>query len=140
MSRLEKAYGSNDPKTLFGDAPMTSAPWPRAGRRKDKKDYDQEKVHHALLNPDQYPKQPLDPRTLHATQPNITRQGVSHYLEDSSGKTFADQGNIGNKTPMVYDREGTQMILSGHHRAATALLRGEQFDAVVVKGGWGPAR
>lgn len=138
--RLHRAYGSNDPSTLFGDSPATVAPWPPAGRRKSQKDYEKSKVEAAVLNPDQY-RAKVDPRELHATQPSITRAGVAHYLEHgTTGPLYADSHQAGNREPVVYDREGTKLLLSGHHRAASALLRGEQFDAVVVKGSWGEPR
>lgn len=135
-SRAEQVWGSNDVDSLFGGNPSTAAPWPRAGRRKDLQDYQPELVQRAIK--DRQGTEPVDPRKLYATQPGLTRAGVQHYL--SSDKPFADAHQAGNERPVVYDRNGTQMLLSGHHRAAKSLLRGEQFDAVVVRGDWGDPR
>ena len=61
------------------------------------------------------------------------------------GQTFADQHNIGNRYPFVYSRtreggEVDHLLLAGHHRAASALLKGEPLMARHVEGGWGPDR
>lgn len=125
----------------------TQAPFPRAGQRKDRHMYDQEAVNKHLSNPPEL--QDVDPRTLHSTQPAITRAGVRHYLSgeyEKSGTTYADQGNVGNRFPVVYrrSREGTDvaddLLLSGHHRATAALIKGQPLRARVVEGGWGPPR
>lgn len=127
---------------MFPGAPTTTPPWPQAGRRKDVKDYDEGIVHAMLAKPPELSH--VDPRTLSATQPAITRAGVRYYLGrqfNDTGKTFADQGNVGNIHPVVYHREGgTSMLLSGHHRAAAALLRGEPLVVREVRGPWGPPR
>jgi ribosomal protein S18 acetylase RimI-like enzyme len=137
--RHARAWGSNDRDTLFPDgAVKTSAPWPAMGRRKDVKDYDHDAVREMLKNPPELT--PVDPRTLHATQPSITRHGVGHYLSGAEG-TFADHGNPGNEHPVVYHREdGQSLLLSGHHRAAAALLRGEPLMARQIHGPWGGPR
>lgn len=137
--RHARAWGSNDRDTLFPDgAPKTSAPWPAMGRRKDVKDYDHEAVREMLKNPPELT--PVDPRTLHATQPSITRHGVGHYLSGAEG-TFADHGNPGNEHPVVYHREdGQSLLLSGHHRAAAAMLKGEPLMARQIHGPWGGPR
>jgi hypothetical protein len=126
---------------------QTQTPFPRAGQRKGQHSYDEEAVHKVLRNPPEL--RDVDPRTLHSTQPAITRAGVKHYLSgeyEKSGTTFADQGNVGNRFPVVYrrSREGTDQVddilLSGHHRATAALIKGQPLRARVVEGGWGPAR
>jgi hypothetical protein len=135
-NRGRRAAGTKEIGNLFPDgAPATSVPWDVAGRRKDRMPYDQSKVTEALSNPD-HPVQGVDPTTLTATQPSITRAGVAHY---SSGATEQySEGGAGNVHPVVYARDdGTNLILSGHHRAATALLNGDQFQAKVVRGGHG---
>lgn len=128
-----------------GSSPVRPAPWPRAGQRKDRAPYDQSVVHEALRNPPRPVN--VDPRTLSATQSSITQPGVSHYASNpewkETGRTYADQGNPGNRFPVVYSRdEGnggvTHMLLSGHHRGAAALVNGEQLPAIQVKGPWGP--
>lgn len=151
MSRAEQFYGANDINRMFPDgAPTTVVPWDRAGRRKDREDYDRGALHAELSKPvDERALHDVDPRYLHAYQPGITRGGVQHYLTDEyhlSGRTFADHEMVGNQHPVIYRRAGldgaaTQnMILSGHHRAAVALLRGDPLRARVVEGGWGPER
>lgn len=82
----------------------------------------------------------VDPRNLRATQPSVTRAGVSHYLSsqqwEHTGQTFADQGNVGNRYPVVYRRarDGQDILLSGHHRAAAALMRGTPLRTRIVEG------
>lgn len=142
MARAYGAYGAKDPEHLFGNSPRTTAPWPRAGRRKDQDEYDPEIVRQALSGPREL--EMVDPRTLHSTQPSITRQGVDYYLGPEykeTGRTFADQGNPGNRHPVVYDREdGQSLLLSGHHRGAAALLSAEEFGVIRTAGPWGPRR
>lgn len=154
MSRLEEfhnaaaRHGSAD-AALDALIPsgQTSTPFPRAGQRKDRQMVDQETVAKHLKNPPVLTD--VDPRTLQSTQPAITRGGVKHYLSgeyERTGATYADQGNAGNRYPVVYarSREGTStvdnILLSGHHRAAAALIKGQPVRARVVEGGWGPAR
>jgi hypothetical protein len=143
-SRLERAWGSHDPGTLFGDAPSTSAPWPRAGRLKSRQDYDKDLVREVISDPEHHHMAEIDPRELHATQPSITRAGVAHYLGgdyERTGETFADKHNPGNRRPVVYRREdGQNLLLSGHHRATAALLQGRPLRALVIDGPWGPGR
>lgn len=85
----------------------------------------------------------VDPRTLHSTQRGLTRPGVEHYMTDPSydatGATYADSEKIGNRYPVIYSRQESSgatrnIILSGHHRATKALLRGENLRAIVVPG------
>lgn len=126
-----------------GSAPSRAAPWPSFGRRKDVKDYDQELVTRTLLDPPELSF--IDPRTLRATQPAITSSGVDFYYNDPSyretGKTFETGENLGNRYPFIYQREdGQNLILSGHHRAATALAKGEALQAIIISGPWGPPR
>jgi hypothetical protein len=145
MGRAEEFYGAGDVDRMFpGGAPTTVVPWQRAGRRKDVKDYDAERVQAVLQKPQEHELVDIDPRNLRATQPSLTRAGVKHYLSDEyqrSGKTFADRDQKGNQYPMVYHRDGgQQLLLSGHHRAAAALLQGRQFKGYVVEGPWGAPR
>lgn len=134
--RLKGAWGSNDMDTLFPDGALTTtSPWPQAGSRKSVKDYDNDKVEDAVRARN---LEPVDPRNLHATQSGLTRAGVSHYM--GSDEHYKDSEKVGNRDPVVYEREGTQILLGGHHRAAKALLQGKQFDAVIARGGWGPPR
>lgn len=148
MSRAADFYGANSLEPMFPEGrPLAMTPWPMAGRRKDVKDYDKDKVTAAISDPS-YPLTDLDPRDLKATQPNVTRAGVAHYMggdHEKTGRTYADQDNAGNRIATVYrrvvpGREPEHLILTGHHRGVTALLRGQQFRARVVEGGWGGPR
>lgn len=139
FSQAHRLYGSGDVDALFNESPMTAAPFPAAGRVKSRKDYDPDVVKGVLTNPD-HPLEDVDPRTLHSTQPNVTRAGVQHYMGGAT-TPYADQHNVGNTHPVVYDREdGTSLLLSGHHRAAAALLQGRPLRARRVAGPWGPPR
>jgi hypothetical protein len=125
-----------------GASPVRTAPWQGASRRKSNQDYDPDVARHLLHGPPTLSE--VDPRTLRATQPMIHRPGVEHYMGSEygeTGHTFADNDKIGNKFPLVYQREdGQNLILSGHHRAAAALAKGEPLRAIVGQGPWGPAR
>ena len=145
----DRLYGSDDVDALFHGNPLASAPFTPAGRSTKKMDYDKDLVHDALVHPARHQLQAVDPRELRSTQPSVTRAGVQHYMNpdnpyEKTGETFAEQDNIGNRRPIVYDREdgerSCKLILSGHHRAAAALLHGKPLQAVVVRGGWGPKR
>lgn len=142
FERVHRAHGAKNLEELFGESPVTPTPWPRAGQLKRRASFDQGVVNEALTGPRELTR--VDPRALHSTQPGITRQGVDYYMGteyEETGKTFADQGDPGNRYPVVYDREdGQSLILSGHHRGAAALLRGEEFDAIRTQGPWGPER
>ena len=51
-----------------------------------------------------------------------------------TGRTAADPHSVGNKYPTVYVRPSGQWdILSGHHRATAALLKGEALRARVIR-------
>jgi len=145
QTHAERLYGSHDLEGMFGNHPKTTTPWPRASRRKDVQDYDKDLVRRTLETPlrgahDLYE---VDPRHLHASQPWITHQGVAHYMKgdyEKTGRTFADQHDVGNQYPFVYSRHGQHVLLSGHHRAAAALLQGRSLRARYVEGGWGAPR
>lgn len=147
MSRAEDLYGKGDVDALFDGHPVRPVPFPRASRRKQFQDYDKSLVESALRTKNsESDLVDVDPRTVSATQPSVTRQGVQHYMEHpdyhkAGAETFADNGNAGNRVPFVYDREdGQRLLLSGHHRATSALLNGKTFKARQVKGPFGPHR
>lgn len=89
----------------------------------------------------------VDPRLLMATQTGVTNRGMKYYMNPENdyerhGATFADRGNIGNRHPVIYQNDdiGARFLLSGHHRATAAILRGTPLHAVVVhgdSGSWG---
>lgn len=143
-TRLERAWGAGHESALFGDGPLTSGPWQQAGRRKDLRDFDSALVQAVVNAPEHHHMQDVDPRILRATQGSLIRPGLRHYLGDRyerTGETYADMHLAGNRRPIVYRREdGQHLILSGHHRAAAALLQGRPLQAVVVSGPWGPPR
>ena len=138
-SRWELAHslhGAGELHPLFNHALITNTPWPSAGRQKNAPAYDRDKVHAALSNPSAHMTE-MDPRDLHANQGSVTREGVNYYMGDQyrkTGQTFADMNQAGNRFPVVYSHaSGVNRIISGHHRATAALLRGEQFRAINVK-------
>lgn len=138
--RAAEFYGSNDVDRLFpGGSPTTSVPWSQVRPTRTHRVSNPEMVHDAIVNPDRYRTMSLDPRELHATQPGLQRAAVAHYMGPDyhrTGQTFADQHQAGNQTPVVFHNLDNDhlSIQSGHHRAASALLRGDQFDALVVAG------
>lgn len=130
---------------MFNDHPTTTSPFPSAGRLKSHQDYDPNIVREALQHPEKHETVPMDPRTLRSTQPSVTREGVKHYMQggdyERTKETFGDKGNPGNTRPVVYTRsDGQNLLLSGHHRAAAALLQGQQFNALHLEGPYGPPR
>ncbi len=138
MSRLQQAAGKGRAglDVLFPDhTPLTSTPWPRAGRRRGETD-PRPHIADALKNPDDHVREvdPTDSR-FRSTQPSITRAAVSHYLDHDD--LYADQHQAGNQTPVVWrtqDGQGqeTWNTMSGHHRQTTSALKGQQFRAVFV--------
>jgi ribosomal protein S18 acetylase RimI-like enzyme len=129
------------------DGPKSSAmtPWAAAGQSKERKSYDEDLVARSITHPHEFPVEDVDPRDLRATQPKVIRAGVQHYMNNSSGKTYGEDNGgdrrLGNDMPRIYHREdGQKIILSGHHRAAAALLKGEPLRAIVIRGPWGAAR
>lgn len=138
--RADDVYGSHDIDRLFPEgAVSTQSPWPRMSRTQDNPiGYDREVLHQALSDPERADhRAQFDPRTLLSSQPGIGRQGVSYYLGDEyakKGETFRDQEQVGNQIPVVYvNGKGDNIILSGHHRAAAALLKGEPLTALRVE-------
>lgn len=137
---------------LGGSALTTGVPFPRARRLKDQSSYDRFAVAKTLSEPPQPVE--FDPRTLKANQPSVTYPGVQHYMSgeyERTGRTYADQGQAGNRYPMVYTRPQDpdchgadcaeeHVLLGGHHRATASLLKGEQLRALHTRGGWGPKR
>jgi|SRR5580765_4617294 len=132
-----RLYGAGDVDTLFKGATKVITPWPTASRSKLHIGYDQSRVEEALSNPSKRNVREMDPRDLHASQPWVTRAGTSYYMGDdyrTTGKTFADMHSAVNRQPLVYtDARGQNRLLSGHHRATAALLRGEQFRAIHIE-------
>lgn len=127
MSRAEMLYGAGDIDALFHGGVITVVPWKQAGGRQGEPLYDEDKVNEAVRNP---VLRDTDPRHLTATQGMVTYAGVKHYMDNDT--LYKDEHKAGNQHPLVYHRGDESMLLSGHHRAVKALLRGEQFGAIHV--------
>jgi len=140
FSKLDSLWGSKDANRISNnDSVAAPIPYPTASRTKKDPLYDRAAVREALTAPrSARVVEPTDPRRLHASQPGVTRSGVKYYMGDTyaeTGETYADKNNAGNQIPVVYNKSsGQRVILSGHHRATAALLKGEQFDALQVHG------
>jgi hypothetical protein len=137
FSRVADMYGSEDLDKVSSTAAVPGvAPWPKANRSKQSPLYDRDVVAKALSGPVELTQ--TDPRQLHSSQAGITRDGVEHYMGNSyneTGETYADQGNVGNRHPVIYNKDdGRKVILSGHHRGGAALVQGRQFPARHVFG------
>lgn len=107
-------------------------PWNEASRNKAGFRYDPSLVHRTIQIASSDDIAEFDPRYLHGSQPSVTSSGVLHYLEQGqSGPLHADQHDIGNQYPFVYIHPptGELRLLGGHHRAASALLKGEPLVA-----------
>lgn len=133
--RAVAAFGTNDPSTLFKGRPIALTPWPSAAKQKKGQTWRNTLIQEEMAKPPEL--HDVDPRALTATQPNILSEHVSHYMGDDyeqTGRTAADQHDVGNKFPTVYAQpNGRWDILSGHHRAAAALLKGEALRARVIR-------
>jgi hypothetical protein len=137
-SRTRALFGAKDIEALFprGSAPVTTVPFPGAGRRKREPLFSREAVHEELRRPARLVD--IDPRILSASQPGITRAGIAHYLGEEYehlGRTFAEQHNVGNQFPFVVTRRRSGMdlaehvLIAGHHRATAALLQGRRLPS-----------
>lgn len=81
------------------------------------------------------PVEDVDPRGLVATQPFVTSAGLDHYLSDDyarTGRLHDNSRGPSNDHPIVVHWNDRRYLLSGHHRATAALLRGMPFPARVV--------
>jgi hypothetical protein len=130
---------------MFGDRLTTAVPWAQAHRSKRLRSYDLDRVWAVIREVNRHDSlAELDPRDLHATQPSVTKEGVTYYLGSryfETGRTFADREKAENRVPVIYSRMGGQrLILTGHHRAAAAILLGQPLLALLVRGPWGGPR
>lgn len=128
--RIERAYNKG-PEGMFGNSQTTTTiPWPSAPRLKGRRQFDPDLVQRAMANP---VIEKVDPRLLYGTQPSIVRSHFDHYYAGSPGLA-ADQHQASNAHPIVYvNTTGQHLLLSGHHRAAVALSKGDDLDAIVVR-------
>lgn len=146
--RAEQFYGQGIDR-LFppGTFEKRGTPWGMAGGSKHHGPYDRDIVREALRRPPELTE--VDPVDLIATQPHILRPHVNYYLSDEyqrTGRTSEPGDNVGNRFPVVYRRDPSpinpdaghqNLILSGHHRAAAALVKGEPLRAIYLEGPWG---
>lgn len=130
-----KAYGSGDIDTVFGGKPISTAPWPKSGRTKGVPAHRRTLINETLSAPPVL--EDVDPRPLHATQSSVVREHANYYMGEGyedTGRTAADQDQVGNQYPVVYARpNGSWDILSGHHRALVALVKGQALRARVIR-------
>jgi hypothetical protein len=142
-------WGRDDIEAVFpNDTPIAAVPWQQAARSKTHQDYDADLVRKTLSSPPELTD--IDPRNLRSTQPKITRAGVDYYMREdyrATGRTFADQHNVGNQFPTVYRRprmadpsQTEDVLLSGHHRATADLLKGRPTRGRLIEGPWGQPR
>lgn len=128
-----RLWGSTDLAGVFPDAvAKATLPWPRAQRMPGGHLFDRPSLEAELAEP--LPAIALlDPRTLWASQPYVTRAGVEYYLGDHwfrTGETYADQHVPFNRLPVVERRaDGNDVLLGGHHRSCAALLTGQRVVA-----------
>lgn len=140
MSRADEFYGAGMDRMFPEGAPQSPSPWPSAPRTRTHAAINLRAIGEAVSHPERHEVQDLDPRRLHTMQSGLGRAGVDYYLHDpayrETGQTFADAHDAGNRTPVVFhdDASGRDIISSGNHRAAAALLSGGQFRALVVHG------
>jgi hypothetical protein len=111
---------------LFGPHSQVVAPWPRAPRRKGQPAFDVTAVPALLDAPVDLVE--VDPRELWANQTWVVRGHADYYLTgrwERSGETSADRHIELNRFPVVVpDHRQRLVIISGHHRAAAALIEG----------------
>lgn len=137
LERFSDQYGKGI-ESVFpeGSVGVTTIPLPAASRRKDEPLYDREIVAERLAQPVQLSN--FDPRTLHASQRGVTREGVEYYVDNpnyaSTGRTYADQDQPGNRYPVIYRNPTTKqlVVLSGHHRAVAALVAGRPVKGILI--------
>lgn len=134
--KFAKIFGSGNVDSVFNGAVTTGVPFERVHTSKSlKMGYPAARIADALRTGD-FTLDEVDPRDLKATQPGIVRSHVGHYLGPEyakTGQTAADQESALNKYPTVYKRKDGQMVIvSGHHRAVAALIKGEGLIARVI--------
>lgn len=125
---------------LFTGHTTTITPWPHIGKSKQYGLYTPEENENIQTEIRRQPPQirEFDPRELYSSQSGIAQSHVRYYLTDEyqkTGRTSADQHALGNQYPVILQRSsGRNAILSGHHRATAALLRGVPLRGIAVPG------
>jgi hypothetical protein len=136
IEHIRKRDPNYQPSRYLAEADTASSkaaiPWSPASRNTAGLRYDPTLVKDTIYRADIKDIAEFDPRYLHGSQPSITSSGVLHYLEKGqSGPLNADADDIGNQFPFVYIHQGTgeMRLVGGHHRATSALLKGEPLVA-----------
>lgn len=79
-----------------------------------------------------WPIHDIDPRNLVGTQDGLQSGALSHYLGDNyreHGELFDKSRGEDNDHPVVVGFMRRNFLMTGHHRAAAALLKGEPLQA-----------
>jgi hypothetical protein len=79
-----------------------------------------------------WPSVDLDPRELSGTQHGLQLGALEHYLSPSyqeSGEIHDKTQGPGNDHPVVVGFMRNKYLMTGHHRAAAALLTGQPLSA-----------
>lgn len=124
--RAEQIWGCGDLGLLFGPGAVGTTPWPRGDKTKKGPTYDREQIRALLSQP--VDLEELDPRALRCSQSGLVRHHVDYYGTgrwELTGRTSADHLVELNRFPVIVRAEsGYDVIVSGHHRSAAALIAG----------------
>lgn len=141
--RAARAFGKGEEgmDLIFRGHVEATTPWQKAGRQKKTGMYlpgETDSIAQELRRTPPMLRD-TDPRPLLASQPSIVAHHVRYYLGDEydvTGETSADQGNLGNRFPVILNRpsRNQKIIIAGHHRAAAALVQGRPLRALHVEG------
>jgi hypothetical protein len=145
FDRTEGLYGAGLDAAFPNEGLTTTTPWPTANLRANAPK--RKRKPGAPAEPDAPPPRikslidkaiddpeimEVDPRYLWANQPNVTRHHTRRYMEDPDSAPATP--DAGNQIPIIYEtRDGKRVLLSGHHRAMSALLEGRPLRASVVR-------
>ena len=133
-AHLQTLFGCHRLLKLFGQSDTAACPWPTADVS-----IPQEIIDTVVASPDDVNE--VDPRLLFATRPTLNRKRAEYYLSDAwetTGRTAADPLAAQNRTPIVItDALGRLVIVTGHHRALAALIRGRTLRC--LRGSFAPS-
>jgi hypothetical protein len=121
-----REYGSDGKPTSYGMESIARLPFPGSSSERRTVPRGSTDGYHKWDIHD------LDPRELTGTQHGLQGGAMSHYLKHSYGenaKLFDNSQGSGNDRPVVVGFMKRKFIMSGHHRAAAALLKGEPLQA-----------
>lgn len=124
---VHKAHGCGSVDAFFGEEDRIACPWPQVPV--GEMDPKLSGTPYVMSSPPALAA--LDPRELWATQPWLLRHHVEYYTSgiwERTGETSADMDDDTNRFPIVlHDSQGRPVILTGHHRAAAALIEGRKL-------------